>query len=114
MEEISENFNLLDDGFGGFHYNRRKVWRQRRRRLSLLRFSAANVNGRTIQLRKTGGILRKSLNLVSIVLLTVSTPFIKKQKSSEVISKCEPKVRVGFERFQVIDFRVLSRIFLGQ
>jgi hypothetical protein len=87
MEEVSENVNLRGGGFDGSHYNWRKVWRQRKRRLNLLRFSAANVNERTIQPKKTGGILRKNLNLVSIALSTVSTPFIKKQKSSERVSK---------------------------
>jgi hypothetical protein len=52
-----------------------------------LRFSAANVNGRIIQPKKIDGILRRNLNSASIVLSTVSTPFIKKQKSSEVVSK---------------------------
>jgi hypothetical protein len=42
-----------------------------------------NVNGKIIQPRKIGGILKKNLNLVNIVLLTVSIPFIKKQKLSK-------------------------------
>jgi hypothetical protein len=48
-----------------------------------LLYSVANVSGKIIPPRKIEGIPKRNLNLISIVLLIGSIPYIKKPKSNE-------------------------------
>jgi hypothetical protein len=49
--------------------------------------NAASASERIIPLKRTGGISRKSWNLINTALLTGNTPFTKRLKSNSVLGK---------------------------